>query len=226
MYSVVLLAALSGGSHSPSWLFTGHPAPYPYNVSTTCTGCYGGSYYGAPYCACTGCYGLCWGGDGGSFGCYGGRWGTGLDYNCFGCHGCYGCYASFSCGGYNPYGIQATVPEVVPPPKVDENKGGSGSSSVAPDRARVIVQVPADAKLYFDDQPIKAGRENQSFSTPRLERGQAYYYDVRAEAVRDGQTVVERKRLVVRAGQQVGVTFPKLDTPPSGIAAADAKFGR
>jgi uncharacterized protein (TIGR03000 family) len=235
MYSVVLLAALSSGSHSPGWLFTGHPAPYPYNISSTCTGCYGGSYYGAPYCACTGCYGLCWGDGGGyygggggygggCFGCYGGHWCEGLDYNCFGCHGCYGCAGSFRCGGDTPYGTTQSAPEPVPPPRPEQRK--PGNTSVAPDRAKVIVQAPSDVKLYFDEQPIKVAGESQSFRTPQLQRGQTYFYEVRAEAVRDGQTVVERKRLTVRAGQEVTVSFPKLEAAPSGIAAADTRSGR
>src|SRR5947207_1249451 len=79
------------------------------------------------------------------------------------------------CAGYNsygPYGPAPMVPEQIPPPKVEDkdkkDKGGTGS--VAPDRAKVIVQLPADAKLYVDDQPIKAVPDNQVFSTPQLER--------------------------------------------------------
>ncbi len=225
MYSVVLMAALSTGGSAPDWCHHNHGYT---GVSCTCTGCYGGSYYGAPYGPGWG--GGCYGYGGGGFGCYGGSWGYGgggaIDYNCFGCHGCYGCYGGFGCTGFNPYGPNPAAPEMIPAPKPDDKKPGGGTSSVAPDRAKVIVQLPAGAKLYVDDQPIKTTSDNQAFNTPRLDRGQTYYYEVRAEAIRDGKTVVESKRILVRAGQEVSVAFPKLEKDPAGIAAVDPKPAR
>jgi uncharacterized protein (TIGR03000 family) len=215
MYSIVLMTALTTGGSAPDWWGSHHHAG---PVSSNCYGCYGGSYYGSWGCYGYGGYG---GGHcGGGFGCYGGGWGYGggLDYGCFGCHGCYGCAGVFGgCVGYNPYGPSPTSPEQIPPPKVEEKKG-AGMGAVTPDRAKVVVQLPADAKLYVDDQPVKAA-DRQTFSTPRLERGQTYYYDVRAEVVRDGKTVVESKRVLVRAGQEVSVTFPKLEPRTVDVAA-------
>jgi uncharacterized protein (TIGR03000 family) len=219
MYSVVLMAALSTGGSAPDFCHGHHG--YAGYVSSNCTGCYGGSYYGYGYGL--GCYGYanycggCWGGYGGGWG-----WGGGaIDYNCFGCHGCYGCYGGFGCSGFNPYGPNPAAPEMIPAPKPDEKGGKGGTGSVAPDRAKVIVQLPAGAKLYVDDQAIKTTSDSQSFNTPRLEPGQTYYYEVRAEAVRDGKTVVESKRILVRAGQEVSVAFPKLDKDPAGLVSVD-----
>lgn len=233
MYSVVLLAALTtGGSAPDGWC---HHGIHGYSgISCTCTGCYGGSYYGAPYgpgwISGSGCYGgSCCGGGWGCYGAswgYGGGWGGAIDYNCFGCHGCYGCYGGFGCTGFNPYGQNAMPPETIPAPKPDEKKAGGSSSSVAPDRAKVIVQLPAGAKLFVDDQPIKTSADSQAFNTPRLERGQTYFYEVRAEVIRDGKTAVESKRVLVRAGQEVSVTFPKLEKDRPGIAAVDPNKGR
>ncbi len=231
MYSVVLMAALTTGGSAPE--FCHHHCAYAGYYSATCTGCYGGSYYGSCYgyggyygYGCSG-YGGCSGACGGGWGCYGAGWSGGgmIDYGCFGCHGCYGCYGGFGCTGYNPYGQGASTPEVIPPPKPDTGKSG-GMGAVAPDRAKVIVQLPAGAKLYVDDQAIKTTGDSQAFNTPRLEPGQTYYYEVRAEAVRDGKTVVESKRVLVRAGQEISVAFPKLDKEPAGIAAVDANKGR
>jgi uncharacterized protein (TIGR03000 family) len=229
MYSVVLMAALTtGGSAPDGWCHHSHGYS---GISSTCTGCYGGSYYGAPYGpgwgGCSG-YGSC----GGSWGCYGGSWGGGggwgnaIDYNCFGCHGCYGCYGGFGCTGFNPYGPNPATPEIIPAPKPDDKKKDGSNSSVAPNRAKVIVQLPAGAKLFVDDQPIKTSADNQAFNTPQLERGQTYYYEVRAEAIRDGKTVVETKRVLVRAGQEVSVAFPKLEKEPAGIVSVDPNKGR
>ena len=184
MYSVVLMAALAGSGSAADCWGCGHDSGYGHGhhgcyggITSTCTGCYGGSYYGAWGCA----------GYSGGLNCYGGSWGWGgpaIDYNCYGCHGCYGCYGGFGCTGFNPYGPNPGAPEVIPAPKVEEKKTGGGSGSLAPDRAKVIVSLPADVKLYVDDAPIKVTSDKQSFSTPRLEPGQTYFYEVRTEAVR------------------------------------------
>jgi len=237
MYSVVLMAALTTGSGATGWWHNQPCGPYTYYGSyygawaPNCYGVYGGSYYGMP-CggyACGGYGGGYGGGGNGCVGCYGGHWGHGqglgwgyggIDYNCFGCHGCYGCYGGFGCVGYSPGGPGANVPEQIPPPRVDEKKG---TGALAPTRAKVIVQLPADAKLFVDDQPIKATEERQTFNTPQLQRGQTYFYEVRAEAVRDGKTVVESKRVLIRAGEEVTVSFPKLGPATADVAAADSK---
>jgi uncharacterized protein (TIGR03000 family) len=220
MYSVVLMAALTTGSSAPDcdWFHGGHGHHGGYGpVSSTCLGCYGGMYYGSWAGACGGCYGA----YGGSYG-----WGGALNYNCFGCHGCYGCAGSFGCASFNPYGPPTNAPEQIPPPKVEEKKGGTSGRAVAPDRAKVIVQLPAGARLYVDDQAIKTTSDNQTFSTPRLERGLTYFYEVRAEVVRDGKPVVESRRVLIKAGQEVTVSFPNLDKEVAGVAVADTKAGR
>jgi uncharacterized protein (TIGR03000 family) len=228
MYSMVLMAALTTGSGTPdSWCHHGYHGGYGGGGwAPNCSGVYGGYYYGMPYGGyASGGYG----GNGGNgcFGCYGGSWGHGwgwgggIDYNCFGCHGCYGCYGGFGCTGYLPGGVSANVPEPIPAPRVDEKKGGGTGAVVPNNRAKVVVQLPPDAKLYVDDQPIKTTADRQTFNTPQLQRGQTYFYEVRAEAVRDGKTVAETRRVLIRAGQEVTVDFPKLG-PPADVAAADS----
>ncbi len=222
MYSVVLMAALTTGGGTPDWCHHGHGyygGCFGGEWAPNCYGVYGGYYYGIP-CGGYGCNGC--------YGCYGGHWGHGgggwagwggVDYNCFGCHGCYGCSGYYGCVGYSPGGPAATTPEPIPAPRVEEKKK-EGTSTVTPNRARVVVQLPADAKLFVDDQPIKATEERQTFSTPQLQRGQTYFYEVRAEAVRDGKTVSETKRVLIRAGEEVSVSFPKLGPPTADVADA------
>jgi uncharacterized protein (TIGR03000 family) len=86
--------------------------------------------------------------------------------------------------------------------------GQSGNSKTA--EARLVVQVPTDAKLFIDDQPTKSTTSTRIFSTPPLERGQQYYYVLRAEVVRDGKTRTDSKRVQVRAGQEVRASFSDL----------------
>ncbi len=172
MYSMVLMAALTTSTAAPDCHY--HSCGCGgYSSCYGCGGCYG--CYGGCYGCCGGCYGCC----GGCYGCYGGCYGT----SCYGAYygGCYGCYGGVQVvPGTKPEGIGA-------PMKKDEQ------SSIAPDRAKLVVELPADAKLFIDNQPMKTTSEKRSFNTPTLEKGQTYYYDLRAEVMRDGKPLTETK---------------------------------
>jgi uncharacterized protein (TIGR03000 family) len=85
-------------------------------------------------------------------------------------------------------------------------------SSVPTSRAKLVVEVPTDAKLYIDDQLMKTTAARRVFNTPNLEPGQAYYYEVRAEVVRDGKTHSVTKRVIVRSGEEIRAQFPDLES--------------
>jgi uncharacterized protein (TIGR03000 family) len=95
--------------------------------------------------------------------------------------------------------------ETLPRPKADKEPMGE-----APHRAKLIVELPADARLYIDDRAMKTSSDVRTFSTPDLEPGQLYYYEVRAELVRDGKPVTQTKRVIVRAGATVRASFGDL----------------
>jgi uncharacterized protein (TIGR03000 family) len=115
------------------------------------------------------------------------------------------------------YGAPAgTAPaETVPAPKKEEPKKVDGS-------ARLIIDVPTDAKLFIDDQAMKTASARRTFSTPALQPGQAYYYEVRAEVVRDGKTQSETKKIIVKAGEVVRASFPELGTGDPAKAVASS----
>jgi uncharacterized protein (TIGR03000 family) len=117
----------------------------------------------------------------------------------------------------------APAGEAVPAPK-KEGKKGEGEVSARP--ARVVVELPADAKLFIDDQAMKATSERRSFSTPTLQPGQAYYYEVRAEVEREGKTYSETKRVIVRAGETARASFPELTTAGTGAASKPVAAAR
>jgi uncharacterized protein (TIGR03000 family) len=77
----------------------------------------------------------------------------------------------------------------------------------------VTISAPDTARVYVDGVycPVR------SFNTPALQPGREYYYDLRVEMVRDGQTQTQNRRVTVAAGRQVSVSFA-LPTPPSGVA--------
>jgi uncharacterized protein (TIGR03000 family) len=96
------------------------------------------------------------------------------------------------------------APEPVPAPKKEEK-------STSLNQARLIVEVPADAKLYVDDLLMKTTSERRVFNSPRLEQGQTYYYILRAEVVRDGQTLSDSKRVLIHAGDVVQASFRDIE---------------
>jgi uncharacterized protein (TIGR03000 family) len=69
------------------------------------------------------------------------------------------------------------------------------------------VNLPADAKLFVDDQPTKSTTARRLLQSPSLEPGSIYSYSLRAEIQREGRKHQQAKTVGVRAGQQAAVTF-------------------
>jgi len=211
MYSIVLVMALGSGADTPTMdlgpdyqetyrSITGHVAyrGRRHGCHGGCNGgCYGGGYggcYGGGYGGCHGGYGGCYGGGYGG-GCYGGYGRT---------MGCYGGGSGYSGGpAYGPAPGTRRQGEQIPPPKRSEEE----ETSSAPAPATIVVSLPADARLTFDGAATEARSALRTFLSPPLERGQAYYYTVRAETVRNGQTLSTTKQVVVRAGQESRVAL-------------------
>jgi uncharacterized protein (TIGR03000 family) len=234
MYSVVLMAALSTGASEPGWFCHGCGRSAYINCAGCnggCQGCYGGyGGYGGGGGSYWGCYG-CWGG----YGCYAscsGSWG------CMGYYTCNGCYSS--CAGASDYAptyvsppiyrpvpvppgaVKPAAPEVAPKPKPKDKENGDKKNGAA----RLIIDVPADAKLFIDDHLMKATSAERTFRTPALEPGQAYYYIVRAEVAQDGKSYREEKRVVVRAGATIRASFADLVTARNEQPRSVASVGR
>jgi uncharacterized protein (TIGR03000 family) len=197
MYSVVLMAALTTGAASEGCHWGCHRS------------CFGGGYGGC-FGGCYGCYGGGYGGCfGGCYGCYGGGYG-GCFGGCYGGYGCAGCYgggwSGYSNGYYGgTYGMPGgpTYMEKAPVEKLGEPKKGTDETS----RARVIIDVPAQAKLFIDDQPMSNKAGKRTFVTPPLQPGQTYYYDVKLVVVVDGQERVDTTRVTLRPGDVVAASF-------------------
>jgi uncharacterized protein (TIGR03000 family) len=76
--------------------------------------------------------------------------------------------------------------------------------------AKVTVKLPAEAKLTVNGKPCPLTSSVRVFDTPVLEPGKSYYYTLKAELTRDGQTREETQRVAVSAGKQVTVEFKDL----------------
>ncbi len=227
MYSMVLMVALTSSSTTPDWLGKHHKAHHDGYPVTCYGGCYGGCN-GACYGGCSGCWGsgLCYGGwnncGGGYAGCMGSGFGTCVGgwgihgYGAFGCHGCYGCYGCYGCVGYAPGYMMNFNPgtpnpsdnDTLPAPK----KANGEKGSLAPTKARLIVELPADAKLSVDGRPMKTVDGRGVFTTPSLKQEELYYYELTVELLRDGKPIAENRRVLVRAGQEVRASFKNMDT--------------
>lgn len=221
MFSVVLMAALATGSSTPGWHWGNGCQGGSKGCHGGCNGCYGGGYgcYGSGYgCygGCSGCYGGCRGSYSGCWGCNGGCYGSYTSP--YQCHGCYGCYGCFGCSGYTPVPLVPSTPaapsgpaEKIPAPKPEEKKASAST-------AKLIVDMPADAQLYVDDQVMKTTSAQRVFNTPALEQGQTYFYMLRVEMMRDGKPQTETKRVLVRAGEVTRASFTNPD-PVSTVSA-------
>jgi uncharacterized protein (TIGR03000 family) len=87
----------------------------------------------------------------------------------------------------------------------------------AEDRATIVVNLPADAKLTVGGQPTTSTSAQRRFLSPPLEADREFYYVFRAEIVRDGQVVSASQQVAVRPGRETQVTF---DLAPTGVALA------
>jgi uncharacterized protein (TIGR03000 family) len=71
----------------------------------------------------------------------------------------------------------------------------------------VVVSLPADAKLLANGQVTKTTSERRAFVTPELEAGKTYSYVLTMTVERDGKTVEDTRKVLVRAGQETKVNF-------------------
>lgn len=211
----------------------------------SCCGCWGGYSYapcgccGYSYAPC-GCYGSTWGGGMGA-------WGGGYGYVEGGAPmtgpgmGAVGGGPEQvgppvggtrpGAGAPGPGGGPGTGPGAPPrggvrtPPAGAGGPGGPGgpggtTSLPGVGSAQIVVQLPVGAKLYVDDHLMRTPTGKRTFTTPRLDNGQAYYYILRAEVVRDGKVQREQKRVIIRAGDVVKATFDDLNAERTVKATA------
>jgi len=77
-----------------------------------------------------------------------------------------------------------------------------------PTPARIIVQSPPEAELWFDGAATKQTGSDRTFLTPPLNPGQSYTYVVRARWNENGKTVEQFQMATVLPGGQARVQFP------------------
>lgn len=196
MYTMVLMAAMSGGADMPDC-----------HRRRGCHGCDGG-------------YGGCHGVVHHRGGCHG------VVYTGSGCYGSGVYYGSGHHGGYPYKTMPPVQkPEKVPPPKKgnggeEQIPPPNRDQDLPPPEtsARLTIEVPADATVLIDERPTTTGSSQRTFATPSLEKGYRYYYTVRAEVVRNGTVFTGTQRVSFGAGDQVRVNFSEREMTSTTVA--------
>jgi uncharacterized protein (TIGR03000 family) len=141
----------------------------------------------------------------------------------------YGSYPYSGYSGYYPYTYSSDWSS----PAYDSGYYGSdgGVTSPNPDvyspaitqpdtRAQIIVNVPADAEIWFEGTKMTSTGSVRQYTSPPLTPGTRYTYEVRARWTENGQEVTQTQEVKVAAGTNVNVKFP---VQPTKAATAPSK---
>lgn len=142
--------------------------------------------------------------------------------------------SSFGCAGGSvpmvPYSTPMPADPMIPPTRPESYTGLKNvlptPATTASNRATVIVRLPADAKLYADNQLLELTSGERSFVTPDLPTGKEFAYSFKIEYDRNGRTLSEAQKINVIAGKTSTVVFDDLTLgakPKSGNTAVVAK---
>jgi uncharacterized protein (TIGR03000 family) len=83
-------------------------------------------------------------------------------------------------------------------------------SAVRDNTARIRVNVPAGAKLWFDDKPTMQTGAVRYFESPALKPGHEYSYEVKAQwRDADGKEVTRTRQVDVSANADASVDFTR-----------------
>jgi uncharacterized protein (TIGR03000 family) len=159
------------------------------------------------------------GGSHGGYGSYGGSYGSyGGSSGGYGGYDSVGYVSSGAVYGGGAYGAPVQ-PSTQPPPQNGVNPppppangaaplpGPNESTGVSRDSVLLNVQVPADARVFVNELATRSTGSQRRYMSRGLQAGREYTYTVRAEVVRDGQTLSEVKSIQLRAGERSNLAF-------------------
>jgi uncharacterized protein (TIGR03000 family) len=131
----------------------------------------------------------------------------GLGFGYPGYYGGYGGYGGGYYGGYGDYGYPSYSysPTYVYP----QVQGVQTQSAYEPagNTARLVIQVPPDAQVTVEGQPVQQMGPVRQLVSPPLEPGKPFHYTVKAQWNQNGQPVTQEKKVDVQAGQTATVDF-------------------
>jgi uncharacterized protein (TIGR03000 family) len=130
--------------------------------------------------------------------------GVGLYPYGYGLYYPYNYYDGYGSGYDNPYLGYAGYYD----PDADLGQAVVPAGDEAPprdDAAHLLIQVPADAELWFDGVKTQKTGTEREFVSPTLTPGKDYTYDVRARWNQDGRVVEKKRTLHVHANMWAAV---------------------
>ena len=184
------------------------------------------------------------GGHGGyGHGGYGhGGYGHGYGYGGFGFYGGFYPGYGYGYGGYPYYGYGDFYPPTGIAPVI---VAGAAVPSAAPvavaplpqqplpplpqppppalaDKGRILIRVPADAVVWFDDQTTTKTGPEREFVTPDLAGDKTFVYTVKARWMQSGQPAERTLEVKVRRGEAAVADFTALPLPRELRSVQDA----
>ena len=87
--------------------------------------------------------------------------------------------------------------------------------------AYLNINVPADAKLYLQDQLMTVEGTQRRFVTPAIQAGETHLYTVKVEIVRDGKTLTKTAQTTVTTGQEAFVAVAFEGQEPATTVASN-----
>ena len=108
------------------------------------------------------------------------------------------------------------VPDAIPAtPAAPAAPGDLPAATPEANKATLKVAVPQDALVYVNGILTKSIGTDRTYVSRGLLEGYQYTYEVRAEAVRDGQKVEEVKVVNLKAGERTEIAFNSLQPAKS-----------
>jgi uncharacterized protein (TIGR03000 family) len=113
--------------------------------------------------------------------------------------------ASSARGVYQSSYASPAVYPPVPLPTAGPSSAPAPLPAAAP--ANVVVQAPADAEVWFDDYKTRQTGGQRTFTSPPLQAGRTFTYEVKARWTQDGKPVEKAQKVKVQGGETSQVEF-------------------
>lgn len=98
-------------------------------------------------------------------------------------------------------GVPAPAPGVPAPALPDSTYAEPGNSGL------LTIWVPSDAKVTVNGMLTKSTGSRRQFVSYGLQPGMSYKYEICAEIIRDGKSVVENRTVILQGGSRSSVAF-------------------
>jgi uncharacterized protein (TIGR03000 family) len=107
--------------------------------------------------------------------------------------------------------------------KREKGKDEKREKEKEPKEAKLVVELPADARLFIDGMEMKSGTVKRGIVTPPLDPGQTYHYQVKAVLVRNGFNISETQTVRLIPGELVTTRFTNLESRAAAIVRANER---